>query len=344
MAIGTPVDDFTLQDFQGQPYSLAKLGEKKAVVLAFLGTECPLARLYVPTLVKLAEQYEPQDVTFLGINANRQDGMTEIGAFVRNYDVSFPMLKDLKQVVADQVGATRTPEVIVLDAQRKIRYRGRIDDQYGFQGNASYYRPAPEHRELADALDAVLAGKEVATVETDAPGCLIGRDLEPLADSEVTYTKHVAPILNNYCVECHRKGQIGPFTLTSYEDVAGWASMIDEVVEQKRMPPWHADPQHGKFLNEARLSGEELATISRWVAAGVPEGNLDDMPPQPEFYEGWNISEPDQVVFMTDEVPFEVPATGVVDYQYFFVDPGWKEDKWISEIELRPATARSCTI
>jgi mono/diheme cytochrome c family protein len=192
---------------------------------------------------------------------------------------------------------------------------------------------------LAAALDAILAGKPVEVAETKSPGCLIGRDLEPLADSQVTYAKHVAPIFNAHCVGCHRPGQIGPFTLTSYEDAAGWASMIGEVVEQKRMPPWHADEKFGHFQNNAELSAEERDTIAKWVAAGAPEGNPADLPPAPEFFEGWNISQPDQVVYMTSEVPFEVPATGVVDYQYFPVDPGWTEDKWIKEIELRPGNA-----
>jgi hypothetical protein len=271
----------------------------------------------------------------LGIAPNRQDAVTEIAAYARAHEIGFPILKDLQQQLADQVGATRTPEVVVLDKDHVIRYRGRIDDQYGFKQNMNYTLPKPQENDLANALDAVLADKQVAHSQVAAAGCLIGRDLEPVVDSDVTYSKQIARIMNDNCVFCHREGQIAPFTLTSYDDVAGWASMIEEVVQQQRMPPWHANEQYGHFKNDARMSDEDKALISKWVANGAPEGNPKDLPEPPQFAEGWMIPEPEQVLYMGDE-PFEVPATGVVDYQMFVVDPGWKEDKWITAIEPRP--------
>jgi hypothetical protein len=136
-------------------------------------------------------------------------------------------------------------------------------------------------------------------------------------------------------VSCHRPGEIGPFSLTSYDEVVGWAAMIREVVQEQRMPPWHANPEHGKFLNDARLTDVEKDQIYRWVAAGAPEGNKSDLPPPRQFAEGWQIGEPDAVVYMRDQ-PFQVPAAGEVRYQYFVVDPGFTEDKWIQAAECRP--------
>ena len=286
-------------------------------------------------MVDLAKRYESKGVVFWGIAPNRQDAVTEIAAYARIHEIEFPILKDLKQAISDRVGATRTPEVVVLDKDRVIRYRGRIDDQYGFQENRNYQLPEPRVTDLAVALDAILADKKVTVSDTDAPGCLIGRDLEPVVDSDVTYTNQIARIMNDNCVFCHRAGQIAPFTLTSYDDVAGWASMIEEVVRLQRMPPWHANEQFGHFKNDARLSDDDKATIAKWVANGAPEGDPNDLPEPPEFTEGWMISEPDQVIAMRDE-PYKVPATGTVEYQMFVVDPGWKEDKWITEIEPRP--------
>ena len=334
-ALPDKVAPFTLKDYRGQPFDLAKAAQDKIVVLAFLGTECPLAKLYAPRLSELAKEYEPRGVIFVGIDANRQDAATEIAAYARHHGVEFPILKDLNQVVADRVGATRTPEIIVLDKARAIRYRGRIDDQYGLLKNANFQRKEPTRRDLAVALDELLAGKPVSQPSTEFTGCLIGRDRKPAPTSEITYTKHVARILNENCVFCHRAGQIAPFTLTSYEDAAGWAGMIEEVTSSGRMPPWHADPQFGHFENDARLSDEDKATLSRWVAAGAPEGDAKDLPAPPKFTDGWMISEPDQVIYMAEK-PFDVPATGVVDYQNFIADPGWTEDKWLSAIEPRP--------
>ncbi|MEX2112784.1 MAG: redoxin domain-containing protein, partial [Pirellulales bacterium] len=215
--IGKKIDNFTLNDFHGQPYSLDQVGKDKFVVLTFLGTECPLCKIYAPRLMELAKQYEPQGVVFLGIDPNRQDAVTEIAAYARVHEIAFPILKDLKQGLADQLGVTRTPEVVVLDKNRTIRYRGRIDDQYGIKQNMNYQLTEPKQRDLVSALDAVLAGKPVAQAEVAAAGCLIGRDLEPVVDSDVTYSKQIARIMNDNCVFCHRDGQIAPFTLTSYD-------------------------------------------------------------------------------------------------------------------------------
>ncbi len=336
--LGEKAPSFTLRDFHGQNVSLDQVGKDKVVVLAFLGTECPLCKLYAPRLAELAKAYEQRGVAFVGIDSNRQDAVTEIASFARVHEINFPILKDLNQVVADSVGATRTPEIVVLDAKGIVRYRGRIDDQYGFTGNMNYQKPAVVERNLAVALDELLAGKPVTKAESQVAGCLIGRDRKPVAGSEVTYTKQIARIMNQNCVFCHRAGQIAPFTLTSYDDVAGWAGMIEEVVREQRMPPWHADGKVGHFKNDARMSAEDKAMIAKWVANGAPEGDAKDLPAPPKFAEGWMIPKPDQVVYMRDE-DYEVPATGVVEYQMFVVDPGWKEDKWIKATEARPGNA-----
>ncbi len=135
--VGTKVDDFTLADAYGKQHSLAELGERPIVVLALLGTECPLARLYAPRLNALAAKYETLGVAFLGIDSNSQDNVTELKNFARTHGLTFPLLKDLNNALADRLQAERTPCVYVLDRERVVRYQGRIDDQYGIQATAS---------------------------------------------------------------------------------------------------------------------------------------------------------------------------------------------------------------
>ena len=102
-------------------------------------------------------------------------------------------------------------------------------------------------------------------------------------------------------MECHRPGEIGPFSLTDYDEVVGWAEMIAEVVREQRMPPWHANPAHGEFANANRLSDDEKQLIYDWVDHGCPEGNPADLPEPKQFHEGWFMQEqPDQVIYMTD--------------------------------------------
>jgi peroxiredoxin len=331
-AADSPVADFTLSDYHGKPYSLADFKDRQLLVVAFVGTECPLAKLYGPRLEELAKEFGPKGVGFLGVDPNSQDGVTQIAAYARLHGITFPILKDLNNLAADRFGARRTPEVFVLDAKHNIRYHGRIDDQYGI----GVQRDKPQNRDLALALDELLAGKPVSKPTTEVTGCLIGRTKPPTADSPVTFAKDIAPIFNRRCVECHRPGEIGPFTLTDYKKAAGWADMIAEVVEDGRMPPWHADPKFGHFANDRRLTAEEKKLIRTWAANGAPAGDLSKLPPTPEFTDGWQLPKPpDKVLTMRDN-PYEVPAEGPVRYQYFFASTDFAEDKWVSAMEVRP--------
>jgi len=330
-AFGRKVAPFSLGDFRGKTWSLADFQKNKVVVVAFLGTECPLVMQYGPRLAEMAAKYEKDGVAFVGINANQQDSLAEMAHFAKQSKIEFPLLKDAGNKVADSFQAQRTPEVFVLDAEQTIRYHGRIDDQFTYGRG----RDKPQQTWLVSAIDELLAGKEVTTKEVPSIGCHIGRVLTPKTESDVTYSKQISRIFQDNCVVCHRPGEIGPFALTNYDESVGWAEMIDEVVSEQRMPPWHADPKHGKFSNDTRLSDEEKSLIHRWVAAGAPEGDKKDLPAPKQFVEGWQIGKPDLVVYMSDK-PFNVPAKGEVRYQFFVVDPGFKEDTWIKAAECRP--------
>ncbi len=330
---GSRIVNFTLRDYHGKRVSLVDSKDNRFTVVMFLGVECPLARLYGPRMQKLAAEYRGRGVAFLGIDSNRQDSVPELAAFAQLHHIDFPLLKDPGNRVADMFAATRMSEVLVLDRELVVRYRGRIDDQYG----PGYASPKPQRNDLQEALDELLNGKAVSAPTTEVAGCLIGRVRAPDQKSSVTYASHIAGILNKRCVECHRAGEIGPFALTEYDEVAGWAEMIAEVVEDDRMPPWHANPQFGEFEGDRRLSAEEKELLCGWAAAGAPEGDRSTTPEPPKFLpSGWQFArEPDLVVAMRD-TPFTVTAKGVLDYQFFIVDPGFKEDQWVSVAQVMP--------
>src|SRR5206468_8116428 len=144
-------------------------------------------------------------------------------------------------------------------------------------------RPKPTHRELADAIDAVLDGKPVATPVTAVEGCLIERSAKPKAEATVTYAKDVSRIVRDHCQECHRPGQIGPMPLLTYDDASSWSATIREVVSTKTMPPWHADGKHGKFTNDRSLTADEQNTLLAWIDQGCPKGDDGDTPPPRTF-------------------------------------------------------------
>ena len=329
--IGAQVADFSLRDFRGKTHALADFADSKLVVVTFVGCDCPVVKLYAPRLMKLAQEFGPQGVTFLAINANAHDSLSEIAAFAKVHGIEFPVLKDVGSVVADQFAAERTPETFVLDKTRTVRYHGRIDDQY----IPGQHRQTVTREDLKLALEDLLADRAVSVAETPTAGCHVGRLPEPQPEAAVTYTEHIAKLIENRCVACHREGEVAPFPLTSYADVAGWSKTIREVIEENRMPPWHADPAYGHFANDPTLSSDERKLLNDWIDAGAPEGDPAKLPAPRKFAVGWQIPEPEMVIFAQD-APFDVPAEGVMPYQNIMVDPGFKEDRWIRYAECRP--------
>ncbi len=330
--IGRKIDGFRLPDYRGARHALADAADKKLVVVAFLATECPLAQQYAPRLVELAGEFPAKDVAFFGVVSGSQESLEDIERYVLAHKIGFPVLKDLGAEVADAFGARRAPEVFVLDAERKVRYWGRIDDQYGI----GYKRPRPTRRDLATALEVLLAGKSVSRPEVESVGCYIGRSPKQPPKGSITYAGHVASILAKRCTACHRAGDIAPFSLTSYGEIVPWGETIAEVVRSGRMPPWHADPAHGKFANDPRLSDDEKRLIAAWIENGMPAGDLKAPPRGSAKDEDWRIGKPDLVMQMPR--PFKVPATGAVEYQYYLIDPGLKEDRWVRASEVRPGS------
>lgn len=329
---GFTVEPFQLKDTAGASWSLAE-PKAKATVVLFMGTSCPINNALVPKLAELQAKYEKKGVRFVGINSNCQESPKEVAEHAKEYKLPFPVLKDAGNVIADQFAAERTPEVFVLDSNQVIRYRGRVDDQFGI----GFKRPKENRADLSLALDELLAGKPVTVPQTPVAGCLIGRVAKPKANATVTYSGQVAAILQKHCQECHRPGQIGPMELLTYEDAVGWAAMIREVVTSKRMPPWHADPAHGKFANDRRLSPNEYDALLAWIDQGCPEGNPKETPANPTFVDGWRIGKPDLILSMKE--PFQVPAKAPpwgIPYQYFIVETNFPEDRWVQAVEAKP--------
>jgi thiol-disulfide isomerase/thioredoxin len=337
--LGVKLADWSLlRADSGKPWSIAADGRQaKAVVVVFMGTECPISNAYSPVLSGLAEEYAGKGVLFVGVNSNRQDDAAAIARHAKEFSITFPVLKDDGTTLADRFQAKRTPEAFVLDGERIVRYRGRIDDQM----DKGIKRPEPTKRELADALDAVLKGREVAQAVTEPAGCIIGRKHKAknaVAHGDaVTYSNQVARILQKNCQECHRPGEAAPFKLMNYEDAAAWADPIREAVTEKRMPPWGADPHFGKFKNDRSLSEADKSTLLTWVDQGCPEGDPSELPPARSYPEGWQFGQPDEIISMKDA--FHVPAAGPkggMPYEYIVVGEPFKEDKWVQGVEIHP--------
>lgn len=332
LEIGQSMPQFELKDFRGKLFSSEDFESHKALAVVFMGVECPLVKHYALRLRDMKEKFG-DDLQIIGINSNRHDSVTEMQQFAKETGFKLPMLKDPANRVADEFGAQRTPDVYLFDAEGKLRYRGAIDDKFTY----GQVRHKAKNLYLMDAVKAVVSKQQPPVETTESVGCIIGRVVDPNPNSSVTYANQISRILNDRCVNCHRSGEIAPFSLTDYDEVVGWAEMIDEVVAERRMPPWHANPNHGKFKNDPSLTNDELELIKTWVKNGAPFGEKKDLPEPPKYVEGWQIGEPDAEfpIIHPSKPPYPVPAEGVLEYEYFEVKTKFTEDKWIQAAECR---------
>ena len=154
-----------------------------------------------------------------------------------------------------------------------------------------------------------------------------------------TFYKNIAPIVYHSCAPCHRPGEPGPFPLLTYADVRKRGAQIVSVIERHYMPPWLPDAGHGEFLEERRLTDEQIRTITEWVRAGAPEGSAADAPPLPKFIPGWQLGEPDLV--LEAPAPYHLRADGPDEYWNFVLPLKVAGTRWVKAIEIRPGNARA---
>ena len=159
----------------------------------------------------------------------------------------------------------------------------------------------------------------------------------PAPNTNVTFTHDVAPILYKHCVGCHHPNDIAPMSLLTYKDARPWAASIRQAVLSGKMPPWKADPHFGKWSNDPRLSDTEVAALKAWIDGGKLEGDPRDMPPLPDFPDGWKIGKPDAIITIPEQT---IEGSGPDEYVYLNVPTNFKEDRWIVASELRPGNRR----
>ncbi len=329
-ALGRRIYNVVLSDPTGKEIGLADFRTKNCLAVVFLSCECPISNQYLPILNEIQQKYGERGLQIIGINSHAGDTAEKIAAHAKDFQIGFPVLCDPRQSAAETLGAERTCEVFLLDPQRFVRYHGRVDDRYQYTTK----RDTPSRNDLVQAIDALLAGKEVTVNSTEVAGCLISHPRRAGAKGEITWSKQVSRIVQEKCQDCHHANTAAPFALLTYDDAVNWGAMMKEVVLQRRMPPWHADPRFGHFRDERRLSQDEIDTVVAWINDGTPQGDPDDLPVARDYPDGWRIGEPDVVFQLPEEVP--IPATGTVPYMYFETPTNFKEDMYIQAAEARP--------
>jgi mono/diheme cytochrome c family protein len=319
---GETVDNFRLLDHQGGSRELYYLSDMKAVVLMAEGSGCDTSRAAVPGLKALRDQYRSQGVEVLMIDSNLADTSAAIVKQATDQGIDIPILLDDTQLIGETLDLRRSGEVLVINPQGwKLAYRGPMSS-------------------AGDAVAALVNGQPVKTAKVETPtsgkSCAIAmpeRD-KKAAHAKISYSKTIAPMLIDNCVTCHRAGGIGPWQMTSYDMIKGFAPMIREVVRTQRMPPWHADPHYQAFSNDRSMSKDEVRTLVHWIEAGAPRGaGGDPLAELQRTWPQWQLGEPDLIV----EIPaFEVPATGTIPYQMPSVANPLDHDVWVRAVDFLP--------
>ncbi|MGH6635118.1 MAG: redoxin family protein [Gammaproteobacteria bacterium] len=328
---GRAIGDFALLDQEGRFHRLYQNSDARAVVLFVHGIGCPIVRNSFATLKKLRERYVPKGVRFFLLNANLQDDRAGLKNEATVYDIDIPILKDHSQLVAESLSIKRTAEAILIDTRDwTIRYRGPIDDRLYYE----VQKKAPSRRYLQEAVDALLDHRPIARPQRPSVGCLIFTGDAP--QRPPSFAREIVPLLREKCVICHRPDGVAPWAMDSYQTVRGWSAMMREVVMNKRMPPWHADPVIGEFSPNLSLSVSEQRTLIRWIDAGAP-GGADADPLSATTVtpaEEWPLGTPDLVIDIPEQ---HVPAQGVIPYRWLKLPLPLASDKWVRAVHLKPS-------
>jgi hypothetical protein len=319
------VDDFQLTDQTRTAQHLYYYGYAPGIVL-MTRTGGAGADAYE----KLAAAYRDKGVLFFVLDSRLGDNREAVAAEAAKRGAQVPVLMDEQQLVGEGLQADREGEVFVINPKTwAVAYRGPL-------AGAQPY--------AAQAIDAVLAGQaapQSRVAMTDGKAIAFPARAHAAEFAKISYSKDVAPILEEKCVSCHIKGGIGPFAMTSYDVVKGFSPMIRETIRTKRMPPYYADPHIGVFKNDQGLTAEQTKTLVHWIEAGAPRGTGPDPllayanKTAPEWPE--ELGKPDVVV---DIPAFKVPASGLVEYQNPLVDNPFKQDTWLKAIAIRPGDRR----
>jgi peroxiredoxin len=318
------VDDFQLTDHTRLAQHLYYFGYTPAIVVmtrSNRGAEDDAA------LQKLADAYKAKGVVVWALDSDLADSRDAVAAQAAKEGLSVPVLMDEQQLVGEQLGVQRDGEVFVINPKTwAVAYRGPLD------GHASA------------AVEALLAGQAPAVTRvayTTGEPVSFPAKAHAADFARISYSKDVAPILQEKCVSCHIAGGIGPFAMNSYAVIKGFSPMIRETVRTRRMPPYFADPHIGVFKNDQGLTSDQTKTLVHWIEAGSPRGAGPDplLAYADKTAPEWptELGKPDVVV---DIPAFKVPATGLVEYQNPLIDNPFKQDAWLRAVAIKPGDRR----
>jgi mono/diheme cytochrome c family protein len=307
-------------------------------VVVVTSLTCPLCLAFGPDIAALEARWRERGYGFVHVVVGGLDTPQDVRAHVDGLELRGLVLVDDTRAIEAAFDARTTTETFVVDARGTLRYRGALSDRVGL----GYTKAEASANHLEDALTSLAAGEEPRVPATTAPGCLLEPREPAPSTAPVTYSRQIARLVQTNCAACHRAGGPAPFALEDHAAVARRSAMIAAVVDDQRMPPWHAAPHASgasPWANDRSLLPREREELRAWIAAGKPLGDPAEAPLARTFeQDGWTLGAPDLVLGLPE--PIAVPASGVLRYQYVSVPTGLGRDRWVAGFEVRPSDTR----
>lgn len=306
--IGDKLPDLSFVDLDGKEGRLSDYADKNALVIVVRDVGCPVGKRYGPRTAELERDYAPRGVAFLYVDISKQDSPDDCRAEAKDYGFTGRYARDASGRFGWHLRVSSTTDLFVLDPERRLRYRGPVDDQIV----RGVTKVAPTRHFLKDALDAVLGGKTVALPALSSPGCHLAFDDEPAPEPPapaLDWAGRAGAIVAIRCQVCHVDGGSAPFAFTKPEDVASRAAKVRAALLARAMPPWPASDESGPFENDLRLPPEERLDLLRWIQEGCPVGEAVVAGPSRVVPDEWAIGKPDRIL----ELPIQASeARGAV--------------------------------
>lgn len=328
--LGQILPDLPFFPINGSRFRLSELKNIKAIVIVMREKNCPISGKYGHQITHIEKEYTPKGVQFIynyvGTTRSDQNAQEDLERF----KFKGPYVIDSRQKIIDALGATTTGEVFILTPERKLIYKGPLDDRFHFPVRT---KSKEKNHYVTDILKTLILDKKIIPQELEAPGNLI---LRPMVKSKV-YFKDVAPVIRKKCTNCHNPEGTGLMDFISYKDIVGRGAMFKYVIERDLMPPWYVDPNTGPFQDDISLTLKEKALLLQWIKQGFQKkkGGNEILWSKRKKLKS-SKDKPDYVISLPEKVT--VPAEGASFYKRFVIQTSFKEAKWIKSVQyiLKP--------
>ena len=320
---GKSIRDLSFFPINGLRFRLSELKDKKAIVLIMRNRDCLISEKHSLRLAHMETQYSILGIQFIYIYVGQLDSLNNGKEDLKQFGFRAPYVIDIKQTIVNALSVQTTSEVLILTPDRKLIYRGPLDDSHHLLKSVFKIK----NKYVSDILDAIVSDRKFVLKEISSPGCIINR---PLMKKKIFY-KDVAPIISRKCSVCHNPSSSNFINYTTYEDIVKRHAIFKHVIENDLMPPWGIDPTTGPWRNDRDLTPKEKAMLLKWIDDGYLKKKRHFKPLWTSKRKRVKTTD-SYIIHLPKKI--EIPAEGLNEYKRFIIPTHFGKNKWISHVEF----------